>query len=199
MSPTDAAAHLRSAVERFAKPSQATFEVLQRTSEIKTLDKGEHLLREGDVSRQVAFVESGLLRYYYLSDGTEHTGQFFFPGTFVADVASFVLQRPALQNIDALEPTVVTLISRTVLHDLYDSDPAFERFGRRLFEQVVAFSQLRTASFLLRSAEERYLALLDERPKVIEQVPLYQVASYLGITPEALSRIRGRVSQQRGL
>ncbi len=189
-------ASLRAAVERFARPSATSFALLEQAAERRALVKGEYLLREGDAARHVAFVESGLLRYFYLSkDGSEHTGQFFFPGAFVSDVASLVLKRPAQQNIDALEPTVVRLIPYPTLLELYDTDPAFERFGRRLFQEVMAFSQLRTASFLLQSAEERYLSLLEHRPKVIESVPLYQVASYLGVTPEALSRIRARISR----
>ncbi len=193
---SDSPASLRAAIERFARPSSTSLAILERAAERRTLDKGEHLLREGEAAHHVAFVESGLLRYYYLSnDGTEHTGQFFFPGAFVSDVASLVLKRPAQQNIDALEPTLVRLIPYPTLLELYDADPAFERFGRRLFQEVMAFSQLRTASFLLRSAEERYLDLVEHRPKVIESVPLYQVASYLGVTPEALSRIRARIGR----
>ena len=192
--PDDAPARLRDAVARYARPAEASLAALEAAAVPRTLDKGDHLLREGEVAAHVAFVETGLLRYYYLADGREHTGQFFFPGQLVTDVASFVRRSPALQNLDALEPTRVLLIARADLDALYDADPAFERFGRRLFQDALAYSQLRTASLLRDSAEGRYLALLDERPKVMEAVPLQTVASYLGVTPEALSRIRRRVA-----
>ena len=176
--------------------SDRTAERLDALAMPRTLAKGEHVLREGETARSVAFVASGLLRYYYLADGTEHTGQFFFPGRFVADVASFVRQRPARQNIDALEPTDVLMLSKRDLDALYADDPAFERFGRRLFEEALAYSQLRTASLLMDRAEARYLDLVAERPKVMDQVPLQTIASYLGVTPEALSRIRRRVASR---
>ena len=189
---------LRYAVARYSRPTDASLDRLEAAATARSLSKGDHLLREGEVATHVAFVEAGLLRYYYLAEGREHTGQFFFPGQFVTDVASFVRRRPALQNVDALEPTRVRLIARADLDALYDADPAFERFGRRLFQDALASSQLRTASLLRDSAEDRYLALLDERPKVMGAVPLQTVASYLGVTPEALSRIRRRVAAGSG-
>ena len=185
---------LLAAVSRYAQISRRTRAALEAVAMPRSLAKGEHVLREGETARSVAFVVSGLLRYYYLADGAEHTGQFFFPGRFVTDVASFVRDRPARQNIDALAPTDVLVIPRRDLHALYAADPALVRFGRRLFEEALAYSQLRTASLLMDRAEDRYLALVEERPKVMEQVPLQTIASYIGVTPEALSRIRRRVA-----
>lgn len=184
---------LRTAVARYALLDAATLRRLEATATQRSLQRGDHLLREGDIARHLFLVERGILRYYYLADGQEHTGQFFFPGAFFSDVASFWRQQPALQNVDALQASVVTLIARDALLALYDEEPAVERFGRRLVEEALAYSQLRTASLLRDSAEARYRALVRQRPHVVETIPLYIVASYLGVTPEALSRIRRRI------
>lgn len=158
----------------------------------RSLQKGEHLFREGDPGNALYFVRKGLLRYYYLADGIEHTGQFFDEGKFVGDVFALTTGGPGLQNIDALEPTEVLVIPTTILTASYDADQAFERFGRRVMEEAMAGSQARTASLLKLSPEERYSRFVAMRPEVARRVPQYVVASYLGITPEALSRIRRR-------
>ncbi|GAB5521941.1 MAG: Crp/Fnr family transcriptional regulator [Rhodothermales bacterium] len=186
---------LREAVQRYVSMAPEVFARLESVAERRQLERGEHLLREGHVAQHLYFVEQGMLRYYYLVDGQEHTGQFFFPGIFVSDIASFTRQQPALQNIDALEASTIVLLPRLALLKLYDAEPTIERFGRRLVEEALAYSQLRTASFMRETAEERYRALVRQRPRVMERVPLYMVASYLGITPEALSRIRRRVEE----
>ncbi|HLL93669.1 MAG TPA: hypothetical protein VK404_01735, partial [Spirosoma sp.] len=86
---------------------------------------------------------------------------------------------------------------RTDLQTLYNEQPVFERFGRLVAENVVIGSQRRTASLLFDSPEERYLKLITERPKVVERIPLHHIASYLGIQPESLSRIRKRLANNR--
>jgi len=168
---------------------QAAFRAALRE---RSLQKGEHLFREGDPGDALYFVRKGLLRYYYLADGIEHTGQFFDEGKFVGDVFALTTGAPGLQNIDALEPSEVLVIPTTILTASYDADQAFERFGRRVMEEAMAGSQARTASLLKLSPQERYARFVAMRPEVARRVPQYVVASYLGITPEALSRIRRR-------
>ena len=168
---------------------QAAFRAALRE---RSLQKGEHLFREGDPGDALYFVRKGLLRYYYLADGIEHTGQFFDEGKFVGDVFALTTGAPGLQNIDALEPSEVLVIPTTTLTASYDADQAFERFGRRVMEEAMAGSQARTASLLKLSPQERYSRFVAMRPEVARRVPQYVVASYLGITPEALSRIRRR-------
>jgi CRP-like cAMP-binding protein len=158
----------------------------------RRLSKGEHLIREGDDATALFFVNSGLLRYYYLAGGAEHTGQFFSAGMFVADVLALTADVPCVQNIDALEDGDVIVIPKPALLAAYDADHAFERFGRRVMEQSMAGSQRRSAGLLTLSADERYTRFVTARPDVAPRVPQYLIASYLGITPEALSRIRRR-------
>lgn len=187
--------NLVDAVARYSAPLRATERAetafLQSVS-VRKIGKGEHLFRQGDAAQALYFVNAGLLRYYYLADGVEHTGQFFDDGMFVADVASLSTGAPGLQNIDALELTEALVIPRAALLAAYDADHAYERFGRRIMEEVVAGSQRRSASLLMLSPEVRYERFLAARANVARRVPQYTIASYLGITPEALSRIRRR-------
>jgi CRP-like cAMP-binding protein len=171
---------------------ESSLAALGKAARSRTVQKGEHLCRQGDTSTSLFFVRSGLLRYYYLADGTEHTGQFFEAGMFVADVFALTNAAPALQNIDALADSELLIIPRAALYTAYDADHAIERFGRILMEEAMAGSQRRTASFLQLTPQQRYDRFVQLRPKIAARVPLYIVASFLGITPEALSRIRRR-------
>ncbi len=154
--------------------------------------RGEHLCRQGEPVDSLFFVRTGLLRYYYLADGVEHTGQFFDAGMLIGDVFAMTGGDVALQNIDALEASELLVVPMAALHSAYAADHAMERFGRRLIEIGMIGSQRRTAALLQLSPEQRYERFVASRPEVARRVPLYLVASYLGITPEGLSRIRRR-------
>lgn len=173
-------------------PDRRTLDALTRAARTQLVRKGEHLCRQGDVATSLFLVRSGLLRYYYLAAGIEQTGQFFETGMFVADVFALTRSAPSLQNIDALTDSEVLVIPRKALYAAYDADHAIERFGRILMEEAMAGSQRRTASLLQLTPAQRYETFLRVRPGVAASVPLYVAASFLGVTPEALSRIRRR-------
>lgn len=188
-------ADLKTEFARLAAPLVADPEVLTTligASRARRVAKGDHLVRQGDRVSSLHFIVSGLVRYYYLADGTEYTGQFFDEGKLVADVFAMTTGGEALQNIDALEDSDLIEIPRVALQSAFDSDHAMERVGRRIMEEVMAGSQRRTASLLQLNPEERYSRFVQMRPEVARRVPQYLIASYLGITPEALSRIRAR-------
>jgi CRP-like cAMP-binding protein len=176
-------------------PLSSTRDALAAACLRRSLARGEHVLREGDRAAHMGFVVTGLVRYYYLVDGEERTGQFFAEGTFFGDIASFVTGAPSLQSIDALEASDVLMMPRDAVHAAFDADHGMERFGRRIVEEAFAGSQRRTANLLRLSPEELYRLLVRNRPEVVRRVPQYVIASYLGITPEALSRIRRRLAR----
>ncbi|NJS40356.1 MAG: Crp/Fnr family transcriptional regulator [Rhodobacteraceae bacterium] len=180
------------------RPAPAALAALAAASETAIFRKGDHLLREGDVATHLLFVSRGLLRYYFLDDATgeERTGQFFDEGQVFTDAASFLGQTPATQFIDALEPGEVLRIPRVALYEAYMADHAMERFGRLMLENALVGSQRRAANLLRLSPDERYRTFVSTRPEVARRVPQYLIASYLGITPESLSRIRGRLTRQ---
>jgi CRP-like cAMP-binding protein len=184
---------VREFFSRFVPVSDAEWTTLQPLLRERSLRAGEVLSREGDVCRQLAFVDTGILRYFITRDGAEFTGTFFFEGSVAVDYGSFISQTPARQWIGAIEASTVWLLSHEAVQRLYASSATWERRGRLIAEFVLVHAQRRAASLALDEADVRYLALLAERPKVIERIPLYLIASYLGITPEALSRVRRRL------
>jgi CRP-like cAMP-binding protein len=182
------------------RPDPAAMAALAAASEMAAFRKGDHLLREGDVAQHLLFVSRGLLRYYFLDDvtGEERTGQFFDEGQVFTDAASFLSETPATQFIEALEPGEVLRIPRAALYAGYAADHAMERFGRLMLENALVGAQRRAANLLRLSPDERYRTFVATRPEVARRVPQYLIASYLGITPEGLSRIRGRLARQGG-
>lgn len=163
----------------------------------KKLKRKEFLWLEGDVCRTVYFVNEGCLRYFHNADGTERTGQFFFENSWYTDYRSFLSEQPSLLNAQALEPTQLWALSKTDLYELYNQHPKIERFGRIMAENAYLGVHKRNLALRAETPEERYLKLIQERPKVVERISLQYIASYLGIQPESLSRIRKRLFDNR--
>ena len=164
-----------------------------------SVPKGTAVLKAGDVADMLFFVETGLLRYYYLDfeTGDERTGQFFDEGAVVTDAASLLTGAPATQTIEAVEASTIFAVPRSALLRAYDADHAIERFGRKVVETGFLGSQRRAANLLNMSPDERYRHFVENRPDIARRVPQYLLASFLGITPESLSRIRGRISRPK--
>lgn len=163
----------------------------------RLLNKGDHILRAGSVADEVFFVHRGLLRYYFndsADGGQERTGQFFDAGIVATDAESYLLRIPGEQNFEALEESSILALPRAVLNAGYDQDHAIERFGRLMLEEALIGSQRRASRLLVLQPEERYRRFVETRPEVARRVPQYLIASYLGLTPESLSRIRRRIA-----
>jgi CRP-like cAMP-binding protein len=158
------------------------------------LDKREHWLHFGDVCNKIVFVVKGCLRTYFVKNDVERTGQFFFENNWYTDYESWLTKQPALAAVEALEPTELLVIPFTDLERFYEQDPRWERVGRIMAEGTIIKIRNRNLSLLNDSPEERYIKLLEERPRVIRRVPQHIIASYLGIEPETLSRIRRKLS-----
>jgi CRP-like cAMP-binding protein len=128
----------------------------------------------------------------------ERTGQFFFENSWYTDYESWLTRQPAAVSVEALEPTELMVIAFRDLERLYETNSKFERVGRLMAENTIIRIRNRNLSLLNDTPEERYLQLLKERPKVIERVPQNIIASFLGIEPETLSRIRKKITNKRG-
>jgi CRP/FNR family transcriptional regulator, anaerobic regulatory protein len=164
--------------------------------QVKKLKKKEFLLQEGTICKHAYFINRGCLRYFYLVDGIENTGQFFFENTWYTDYDSFLLSKPSRQNIQALEDSEILCLSKSDLLEVYEAIPKFEKFGRIMAENAFIKLKSKNEMILNQSAEERYLKLLKERPKVVERIPQHYIASYLGIKPPSLSRIRKSIANK---
>jgi len=164
----------------------------------KKLRKKQYLLQEGDPCKYVAFVEKGILRLYSVDDkGTEHIIQFAFEGWWIADQFSFLTGEPSLYNIDALEDCELLLLSKTAEEEMMQKLPKVEKYFRLLLQNHLVATQRRLISSLSHSAEEKYTELINSCPSIPQRVPQHMMASFLGITPETLSRIRKNMMQKR--
>ncbi|WPV01471.1 Crp/Fnr family transcriptional regulator [Mucilaginibacter sp. cycad4] len=160
----------------------------------KKLQKGEYLLQEGQVCRSVALIGTGLVRYYVNEDGNEGTYYFGSEGDFVCDYESFLPQLPSDKNIQALEDTLLYVISYDALQKIYREVKAGERLGRLGIEQVFVSVLQQLSSFYKDSPEIRYRRFLKTFANISQRVPQYYIASYVGIKPQSLSRIRKRAT-----
>jgi CRP-like cAMP-binding protein len=162
----------------------------------RQIPKKEFFVRQGETCRHIAFINEGLMRLFYDVEGEEHVRQFHFEKSFCSEYQSFLTEKPAKMSLQALEDTSLLLISHHDMYSLFAQSKEFERLGRILAEQAFIFVSERFASMHLESPETRYERLVQERPKVMQRVPQYMIASYLGITPQALSRIRKRLAEE---
>lgn len=165
-------------------------EFIRSCFKVKTLNRREILHDTNAVCENVYFIERGIIRYFQIENGQEVTGQFFFEGGWYTDLESFLSNSYSRQTAQAIESSSLLSISKSDLGKLYTEVPKFERFGRLLAEQAFIGLRQKTDNLTLLDAKQRYLNLLKQRPKVIEKVPQHYIASFLGIKPQSLSRIR---------
>jgi len=156
----------------------------------KAIKKKQFLTREGDITRGPTFVTSGLLRSYSIdTNGNEHVIQFAPPGWWVGDLGSMLFQRPSILSVDALEDSEVLYITEADIDDCYERIPKFERFFRILTQNALAAHQARLVNILSLPAKERYAEFCRLYPSLIDCLPQKQIASYIGVTPEFLSKM----------
>lgn len=163
----------------------------------RSLKKKQFLNQEGEVTKGPAFVTAGLLRSYSIdSNGFEHVIQFAPPGWWVGDMGSMVRQQPGILYVDALEDSEILWLWKSDLDQLYSRVPKFERVFRILSENAVAAYQARLVSILSLPAKDRYAGFCQLYPSLIGQLPQKQVASYIGVTPEFLSKMLNSMPQR---
>ncbi len=164
----------------------------------KKLRKRQYLLQEGDVSKYTAFVEKGMLRTFTVDEkGNELILQFSMEGWWAGDLYSFLTEEPSQFHIEAMEECELLLITKSSWDILLNKVPAFERYFRILIQNSLIATQRRLMSSMSESAEEKYTKLINNFPGCLQRIPQHMVASYLGITPETLSRIRGQMSERK--
>lgn len=159
---------------------------------VKELARKEYLLKAGHVCSHVYFIQSGLLRCFYLKDTTEVSSWFMCEKDFIISVESFFSQKPSYESIQALEDTEVYYISYSEIQDIYRRFPEFNFIGRVITEKYYILCEQRTYSLRMQQAIDRYAYLFKNFPEIIMRVPCKYIASYLGISEETLSRIKGK-------
>lgn len=153
--------------------------------------KRQYVLQVGDICNQFNFIVRGCLRMYKIDEkGNVHILQFATENWWMMDIGSFHSKKPALLNIDALEDTMVLRIDYDGLIEIFTKAPQFNRIFRVLIENSYVYLQNRLLENISSTAEERYLSFLETYPHLSNRLPQTQIAAYLGITPEFLSRVR---------
>jgi len=162
---------------------------------IKNIRKRQYLLQAGDVCRFENFVSKGLLRAYTIDDkGAEHIIMLALEDWWISDLFSFLSDTPSNMHIDALEDSEIISIEKPDLERLYNEIPKLERLMRILFQKAFVAQQQRILASISQSAEERYTSFVKKYPSLEQRIPQTQIASYLGITPETLSRVRKQLT-----
>lgn len=174
---------------RLSKEARAAIEAI---STVHTLKKGRDLQPIGHTCRTIYFINKGLARIYYFKEDIDITESFAFEHQIIARVESLFSGKPSRKGIQMLETAEVVAINAIQLFRLYDTYPDIERLFRKIFEAGYVETVNRIESLQFHTAEERYRDLLERSPDILKRVPLKLIASYLGITPVSLSRIRAQ-------
>lgn len=176
--------------------SQEEIDGIVATLTIKKFPKGTILLREGEISMEAYFVLEGCVRQYFIIDGEEKTNNFFSEEQWVISVNSMTNSQPSKHFLECCEDSTLVVGNREKEEALYKQFPKLETISRRVMEKVFAEQQELSGSYFTDSPEERYLNLIQTRPQLLQRIPQYMIASYIGVKPESLSRIRKRLTQK---
>ena len=178
--------------KRFSPLSEEAKAAIEGITRIVNIQKNKDLQPIGHTCKTVYFIIKGIARIYYYKDGIDITDSFAIENNVIARVESLFTGKPSRKAIQILEDAEIVAIDANKLFKLYDSYPEIERLFRKIFEASHVDTVNRIEGIQFHSAEERYKALLDEAPTIIQRVPLKYIASYLGITQVSLSSIRGQ-------
>lgn len=166
---------------------------------IKTFEKGTYLMKQGEPAREAFFVIEGCIREFELVEGEEKTTAFYTEHESAANFGSLATGAPSKRNFICEENTLVAVLNPAEEQKLYDRFPRFESFCRAGMEEMMGTEKDEMMEYLALNPEQRYLKLMNGKPDLFNRVPQYQIASYLGVKPETLSRIRKRIQQQNAL
>ena len=161
-------------------------------------NKGDIISRKGDIFKYIFFINSGIIRSYFIdSNGRDFTWQIYYSGDkavmknlFVVDYASFTKQEPSKLFFEVIESAELIAIEYNSLEKLYNSSIKWQKLGKIMADTAYYYAHHSALSLLTETAKERYMKLMKENPELLQKVPQYYIASYLGITPQSLSRIR---------
>ena len=158
------------------------------------LDKNTTVLKIGKIENYLSFISKGIVRLYIPGEESDLTFGFVFDNEFVTAYDSFLTQSPSHYQIETLTEKILWRISNDDLQEVYERTNNGNIIGRKMAENMFLIKSKRELSLLNKTAEERYLDLFTDRPKLLKHIPLKYIASYIGVTPQALSRIRKRIN-----
>ena len=170
--------------------------ILSKIKERKYL-KNQFLVQQGDVCRYICFIVSGCVRSYHIDDdGNEHTVSFSIENWWSSDMGSFITQKPADYNVECIEPTSFIQFDSVLMEELYKTIPKLERVFRIITQNALVSAQLRVVNTFSKTARERFEIFRENYPELEQRIPQYMIASYLGVTKEFLSKIKGQIARE---
>lgn len=160
---------------------------------IKKFPKGSFLLKEGQLSTDTYFILEGCVRQFTVLDGDDKTTNFFTEEQWIISLENFTSKTPSKYSLVCVEDTTVVVGNEQKAQELFAQHPRFETISRQIMETVFFEQQALMTSYITDKPEQRYLKLLETRPDIFQRVPQYDIATYIGVKPESLSRIRKKL------
>jgi len=191
--------NLKNKIRSYTQVDEAPLEYWLSFYERVELQKGEALISAGQMVTHFYYLDSGCVCYYKMQDGEAKVLEFYTEDVFFTDLMAYVKETPSQYFLRATEDTTVYAIKKTDAEKSFADSHQLERFGRLSMQEAFMKSYSRVERLNSRSNEERYLRLLEKRPRLLQSVPQYLIASYLGLTPVGLSKIRKRLSKGQSL
>lgn len=186
--------HIREYYERIVKLQESEWDFIAAHFDRKVFNKNAIITRQGETESYLSFIETGIVRFYIPDNENELTFNFSFEKEFTCAYDSFLTQTPSDYELQALTETVVWQISYADLQKIYAQTKVGNYLGRFASEELFLSKSQRELSLLKHNAKERYLKLFTEQPNILKFIPLKYIASYIGITPQGLSRIRRQIT-----
>ena len=183
-------------IARYLPLNDEERETIANCIPIQSYGKGSILLHEGQVSRESYFNIEGIVRKYYIVDGEEHTTEFYMEEEAINSLQSYNQKIPANHFLECVESCRLAVLTYEMEQELFKKVDGFESLCRVSIEEELGAQQEKLAKFMTSTPEERYLNLMKQQPDLLQRVPQYYLASYLGVKPESLSRIRKRLAQR---
>lgn len=171
-------------------------ECLNESMVIKEFKKDSYLLKQGQLNNETYFILEGFVRQFSMVDGEEITTDFFSEDQWIISLNNFAGKTASAHYLQCIEDTTVVTGTEEKARELFKKFPRFETISRQVMETVLADKQERMSSYITNTAEQRYINLLNTRPDIFQRAPQYHIASYIGVKPESLSRIRKRISNK---
>lgn len=185
---------IREYFEQNFKLSEKDWEIFSSKLIKQEFPKKHILLEEGKVENYLSYIETGIIRFYIPNEDSDLTFDFAFKDSFISGYSSFLTRSKAVYQIETLTKSILWRLTYDDLQNIYEETEVGNKIGRLASENLFLRKSKRELSLLQENAEQRYLNLFTEQPRLIQQIPLKYIASYIGITPQALSRIRKRIS-----
>jgi CRP-like cAMP-binding protein len=187
---------LKKLITQFAHLPEEDWEIALSKTKLITIKKGDYWIREGMICHHIGFVIEGVLRVFSTSAKKEMISHFCFEkrNPIASAHTSFINRQPSIESIQALEDTQLLVLHYDALQKLYNQQPIFQKLGRLFIEEMYVAAKMRIYDLQHKTATRRYIDLLDKYPNIINRIPHHHIASYLGIAPESLSRLRKKLS-----